>query len=152
MKNSFSHFRSLRHSVKRSIHPSFKSLTTKMIPSLNRVLLIYVSKSFVIVYLFFHYNAFHLKDYNNHMLSFVWLKADGSQTTARLLVLVYDFLVMQRIWQQLMPIIPPLVLVLLLVHVRDMILECSDSQTRVLQRVRMNFFPEFDFELEFIIL
>ena len=40
-------------------------------PSLNRVQLIYVSKFFVNLNLFFEYVAFLFKDSNNRMLSFV---------------------------------------------------------------------------------
>ena len=50
-------------------------------PSLNMVQLIYVSKSFVILNLFFEYVAFNWEDYINRNLSFVgavwWFKADA---------------------------------------------------------------------------
>ena len=45
--------------------------------SLNRVLLIYVSKSFAILNLFIEYDAFKLKDINICDFSFVW-QSDGS--------------------------------------------------------------------------
>jgi hypothetical protein len=70
MKNSCNHSRSQRPPL-RSIQPTLWSLTTTTIPSLNRVQLIYVSKSFVILNLLFESFAFHLKDSNIRILSFV---------------------------------------------------------------------------------